>query len=266
MTTQPSPHLILFVVLSAAACGQDGTQGGSTWIADGKADLFAGAGVTHYALALRSVLEVRSLDDDEVSTATTRMWAVAGLEASGTSISLEFQPCRIELPGLGDCELSIDDGLLQGLSPISTIGTVGSSAAGSTLGTDPAALLLGVDLVDPLESPMPTDADDPALWQTDGDPGIPVRVSECWDFEIYVAARVIFSLLGDINQGGGIAGDADLQADFEIYDDNSIMVNARERAAEAPETEVVSESNRFVMAPLPHRPTCSEVLALGLEP
>jgi hypothetical protein len=217
-----------------------------------------------YLLVARSDVVGRELDGGEERLLSTSFRGVATLVTSGADATLRLRPCRIGLPRTDDLEPTLSPRLLEAVAPISSVGLVGGSDGVLSLGTDPAALVLGATLADQLASPLPQDEDDPAALDqdADGEPGVTI---EARGFEIYVALRVAFSLLGTTDPNGTIAGSAMLEPELQVLGDDIPFIDAREELDEAmAETEVVSETSRFVMVRLPQgtSPSCAATASM----
>lgn len=236
----------------------DGPAGAGGKADDADVDSAAPALAEAYALRLTSDVQVRN-EDDELATHTTDVVALAVVGQEGSNFEIEMIPCAIDLPA-ADFEPQLGPGVIDSLDPVVFRGVAATEQDGSRwLRADPAAIVAGVELDDPLADPMPDDPDDDRFVDQDGDdePGISVRVSA---FTVYAAARVIFGLSGEIGADGSIEGDANLTLDFAVLDDSIPFVDARERAEEsAANSEVVSQDHRFVMVPLT-RSSCTDAL------
>ena len=261
----------LLAALPLVAClGSEGGEGPGAAMG-GKAD-GAGGGeppelAGDYALVVQSEVEAVG-PEGERERWTTGMLGLATISQQGEAALLEVRPCRVNLPRVGDSQPSIDGDLFATLPPVVTTGVAYYDDQGvAHLATDPAALQLGLDLESPLSDQLPTDDDDPAVvdHDNDGRPGITVDVSVFGD--IFTGARVIFSLVGGQDGSGRIAGETELDLDYEILGDSIPFVDARESAAEASEDyQVVAAADRFALVPLGQTGlTCSEALAAGLD-
>jgi hypothetical protein len=93
-------------------------------------------------------------------------------------------------------EISLSDVGTQAITPPSTPLEVTAEGDTLTIRRPPTPTPLGVELDDPVDDPLPTDADDPRLSDDDGDgqPGVTVtiEVPNVITGEIYVARKEVF--------------------------------------------------------------------------
>jgi hypothetical protein len=237
--------------------------GPSPGMAGGKADDASGAESSPvlaeaYAMHVRSDVQVRNADG-ELVTHTTQVVALARTEQDGSTARLTIEPCAVDLPAAGFTP-TLQPGVIASLQPVFTSAQVYFDPDGRPrMDADPAAIVAGVELDDPLVDPMPEDPDDDRYFDQDDDdrPGISVSVSA---FTVFAAARVRFALTGEIAVDGTVEGDADADLDFEILGDTIPFVDARDRAEEAAaNSEVLASEHRFSMVPLLDA-SCEEAL------
>lgn len=96
-----------------------------------------------------------------------------------------------------DIDVSISDAATQAIKPVATPVTVTEVDGKLNVARPPTPTGIGIELEDPANDPLPTDPDDPRIFDADGDgkPGVTstVKVSEDLGGEIYLARREIFS-------------------------------------------------------------------------
>ena len=219
-----------------------------------------------YALLLES--EVVMIDaEGELSTLLTRFVGLAATTQRGGAVDLSIRPCRVDLPPADGTRMFIPPGLLDRLDPVETPAYAYYDDDHPCLATAPAAVLLGLDLDDPLEGAVPERGDDPSVvdLDDDGNPGVSL-VAGWW--RIYASARVVFDIAGAIDSSGRIPGMASLSLDYAIYGDNVPFYDARTAAAEADAAHhLVARDDRFLLIPVDGAPdirSCAALLASGL--
>jgi hypothetical protein len=126
--------------------------------------------------------------------------------------------------------------------------------------TTMGALLLGVRLDDPIDDPLPEWGSSRGAYDQDHDgrPGVTVHVD---GHRVYVGARAIFRLAGELNESGALSGEAHMSTDLKVYGDDIWFYDARSAAEQAEaRTSIVASEHRFVMTPLGAIPeSCSDV-------
>ncbi len=221
-----------------------GPAGGKADDATGGAD--AGAIVIpvlspEYTLTLTSTVQVRDLETDEVKDISTSATARLSVTQDDTVLGLVFRPCTVTLPEVAGRQPTIDEEVVRAIEPIELTGSLVVEDGRITLVTEPAALQLGIDLADPLTDEVPSEPDDPAVVDQDGDgkPGISVNIS---GFRVFAGVRVIFALSAPIDDPRTIAGTPSVDVVTRVYGDTIPFFDARRAAREAADgSEVVSE-------------------------
>jgi hypothetical protein len=244
------------------ACASPLAEEGSSGPLGGKADgwpegLEAPVLDESYALYLDSTVEVMDTEDGELSLLETHAVVLLSVEQEGASVVIVAQPCQVVAPEIAGRQPTIDEEVILAMAP-TTINAGFVAEPEVRLITAPAALQLGVELVDPIADSVPEDEDDPRVIDVDldGDPGVSVRVS---GFRVYAGVRVIFSLSALVDDPAAIVGDSHLDLETQIYGDNIPFFDAR-KAADT--SEVVSEVHLFELESLAaiESPTCASLL------
>ena len=206
-----------------------------------------------HALKLISVVNARVGDDEEVRSLVTEIDALVIVAPSGSAINLSMRPCRAQLPEVSGRTPTLDQKIIRALPTIEIQGRLEHADDGTVaLHADNAAILLGVELDDPLGDALPVSDDDPRVVDLDRDrlPGVSVEIS---GFSIYAVARVGFWLSGTVGANGDhVAGDAGLDLDLQILGDNIPFFDAREAAAEsAAESVIIDQQHGFDLTRVP---------------
>jgi len=162
----------LGLCLFLAACAVDAGGPDQEAAGGGKAD---GTSVlaSKYALELVSKTKVEDTRDSSKSTYTLRARAL--VTTSGEDpIKLSVKLCDVTLPQVSGYQPELDPAFVATIPRLSLTAHV----ADGTLATDPAALVLGAALHDPLADTLPATGTDARVrdQDMDGNPGVSVHI------------------------------------------------------------------------------------------
>lgn len=234
------------------ACGPAGPLD-SPWApaVGGKADAWQPLAEGHHRLDLRSVAHYRDPGTGAEWDLTTRVTALAA-PRYGEQPWLALQPCAVTLPELNGYVPWIPEETVTGL-PSVEVPLLALEDDPQGFATPATAITLGLDLADPLDDPLPEDADDPAVLDQDADgaPGVTVRVSL---FSIHVVMRLTVALQGD-----AAGGSAEVGMEQVILGDTIPFYDAAASAAEAAaKNELLYTRHTFELQPT-DAATCAEL-------
>lgn len=201
-----------------------------------------------YALELHSVMQLedgRETGDARFSTydlrARARATVTVGQEGA---VTMTVRLCDVKLPEVSGYQPQLAAAFVTAIPAITVKGTL----VDGMLTTDPAAIVLGAKLTNPLTSALPTDGADAKVrdQDQDGNPGVSIEVPGYG--RIFAALRVKLSLEAAVEASATIEGAADIAMDQAIYGDDIWFYDAATSAAEtSANVTVVSADNTFAM-------------------
>jgi hypothetical protein len=206
--------------------------------------------------AFELVSEVTTLEeggffsDDKEEISTTRLQGLVEVDQEDGALRLHLAACGIELPKVAGRKPTLNQDAIRNLEPISVSGELIPSEGDFYVRADKSALLVGLDLENPMDDELPSSLDDPRIVDADEDGkiGMTLRVS---GFDIYGAIRMIFDLEGKVFVDGAIAGYSDVSAQTMILGDTVPFIDVRKEVKKLmDDTEVVSTKHRFLMKPI----------------
>ncbi len=123
----------------------------------------------------------------------------------------------------------------------------------------PWVMVLGAELEDPLDEPLPTDEDDPRITDPDGDgkPGVTVELSGLARGKSYVVQRLVRSLTGTLTPDGRLSGSVEGRAEQETIGASNPLLR-RFKPEFLDETDPLL--NTFVWLPVSRDLTCAELV------
>lgn len=122
------------------------------------------------------------------------------IDRDGTSLTMEVEPCAIEIDnGTPLVSTIIPDAFVESLGITTRAGALSFGAGRWRFVQDQSLQLRGVKLDDPANDSLPVEAEDPRIWDQDGDgkPGVTVRITGIADGEVYVIQRDTHGLDGE---------------------------------------------------------------------
>jgi len=241
---------------------EDGEGGGK---ADGTET--PGTLAAKYGLELTSTMKLedtRETGAARFSTFKLRARAKVTTTQEGEDIKLTVKLCDVALPEVSGYQPELDAAFVAGLAAFDVTGTLGlqgeGDAAAITLETDPAALVLGAKLADPIANRLPAAGTDTRVrdQDQDGNPGVSISIPGYG--KIFAAMRVKLAINAKVTTSSTISGAAEITLDQAIYGDNIFFYDAASAAAEsAAAIRVVTASNTFRMKS--GKTTCAQVVA-----
>jgi hypothetical protein len=168
------------------------------------------------------------------------------------------QPCAVVASATGARPL-VPDQVLQAVRPLEVSGRLDAES----LEIDHAALLFGVrGLARPAFDPLPESAEDPRVYDHDGD-GVPGFRLDGPSGPTNIGMRLVVGLRGSLDRASGqIQGKASIRVETRVYQASSYFAGSRGLDKERAE----SAERRFKLVPLPGVPTCRAAAALvGVE-
>lgn len=252
-------HALLALALAAGCTTEDMTDEELAGGVDGKGDGTAGTLAPTYALELKSSMktEDRRESDPAKRFTTLAMRARAQVKVAQTDndVKLTVKICDVVLPQVNGYQPELAAELIAALPALEVKGTIDGEPR--ELVTEPAALVLGAALANPLTDALPA-AGSPKLrdQDQDGNPGVSIQIPGYGS--IFAALRVKLAFATPLTT---MTGAADVELDQKIYGDNIWFYDAAASAAEAEaNVSVVQSSNRVTMKR--DASTCAKVRTL----
>jgi hypothetical protein len=183
------------------------------------------------------------------------------VRVSADSLVVETRYCAVEQEPLGRVRTSIGPAFVAAMPVLESSVTAdpGEGSAGAIRIAD-QAMVLGADLDDPLNDPLPTDDYDPRVVDGDGDghPGVTVEVKGFVSGQVYLVQRLVRGLRGTVGPDGRMTGTVTGTGDQVVIGaSNGILKTFTPKFEHNPDPE----RNTFVWVPVPEDSTCETVLA-----
>ena len=180
---------------------------------------------------------------------------------SGDGLVVETRYCSVEQDPLGRVQTSLGPGFVAAMptwtAPLTPDPEAGQPGA---VRIAPHVMVVGADLVDPADEPLPTDADDPRVTDPDGDghPGVSVDVDGFVSGQVYLVKRLVRGLRGTVGPDGRIEGTVIGAGDQVVVGaSNGILKTFTPKFEHNPDPK----RNTFVWVPVSDASTCDSVLA-----
>lgn len=216
-----------------------------------------------YGLELTSTVTSKSTETGEVKTYEPRITALVTATQEGSAVTLSVKLCDAVLPEVASYEPTMADGLIASLPAVTVRGALARVDGAVRLATEPAAVVIGARLQNPVTDALPTSSSDSRVVDQDRDGKAGVTIS-AMGFDVYGAVRAIFSLDGTVGEERVIAGPADLEESYAIYGDTVPFVDVRAKVEASARTHQVTHEDEFRLVPLADAATCAAVAAPGL--
>jgi hypothetical protein len=273
MKTLAIVGLLLCACTAAGDSGPGGAGGKADELSPDQIPMLAEA----YALRLdglfrRCMMDFRDRDDDgdteechpdtkfgEPKTDEVTVFGLWAAQQDGAEVHGPLKICRAKSMVDG-ATLSISDKTMRSLPALEYGGRLLSVTNAAWFVSDRAAVVIGAKLDDPFEDDLPTDPDDPRVFDVDndGEPGISLSVESG---SVYMAMLVTFQTEGPVADDGSSAGAADLNVQQEVYGDSIPFFNARASAQRSKETSKALDSEHtFELAPMVVGADCDDVV------
>jgi hypothetical protein len=130
------------------------------------------------------------------------------IRREGDGFVITERGCRVEAASGGGVTTTIPDAIPRSVPPRDTPLILTRDGAAVRWQRPLVITLVGVHLDDPDAEPLPTEADDPRVWDQDedGHPGVTVSVSGFASGDIYVVQRQRASYAGTLDDDGRLSG------------------------------------------------------------
>jgi hypothetical protein len=181
-----------------------------------------------------SINDVPAVGKTNGSTTTLQRVTV---QRTGASLTMQVEPCAIEVDnGTPVVATIIPDAFVRSLGVTERTGSLVLAEGKWRYVQDPDLQLRGVHLANPETDPLPTDIDDPQVWDQDedGHPGVTVRISGITDGEVYVVQRDVHALDGviDVERMDGLA---DWNTDQVVLGSDNPILNMQTSVVKDPD-------------------------------
>ena len=180
------------------------------------------------------------LGQEQVTLAKYRL----EIEQNGPVVDETRRLCSTELTPILGLGVNIDEAVLESIEFADVDdGIVSTVRVGGTYSSSTEVALWGLDLDNPLTDPIPSDPEDPAVVDADGDenPGVTYVIGES-GCERYNSQRQIFRFTGEFVKPNRIDGTSTGLTDLEVYG------GSESSCAIAPEIVSNDAHSRFSMA------------------
>jgi hypothetical protein len=208
-----SDHLArLRIVLSILALGAlvacgDGDPGGG----DGSGDPDAGTDDEAALVGRYALREVTASLQTTANTPATPMisttWGLAEIRREAGGLVLEERFCHLDLATPGSpVTAAVPDAQTQSIVVVGPL--VRAEGGAPRWRRDPVPTPVGAHLADPDKDALPQSADDPRVWDQDGDgkPGVTTLISGLVSGEVYAVRRERYALTLELGADGHLAG------------------------------------------------------------
>lgn len=200
-----------------------------------------------YSMQLTSNVITRDVNTQEESTLRTTAGGIVSVTQDGETVQFTVKMCYAIPPEIEGEQPVIPDAVVANVEPFVLSGSI----RGSSLQLQPAALVLGANLRQPLTDPLPTSGGDSRVvdMDSDGEPGITIDYpSAIGNIEIYAAAKFTFSVSAEVADPAAFQGESEAELVTQVFGDSSFLIDVRGLAEEASEnSEIVSEQNAIAM-------------------
>lgn len=145
-------------------------------------------------------------------TGTTQLFATKRVEwrREGVQVQWRERVCGMSSTEIFGTLTVYPELLVSSLPEVERQATLSDAVVGATFVMEAQVTLLGAILEDPYLDPMPDTAEDPEVWDQDGDslPGVTVRVDQelLGSGEVYVAQRTFTSYEGVVESATRVGG------------------------------------------------------------
>ena len=141
-------------------------------------------------------------------------YGLATIKQVGDGFTITEQACRYDMGGNETAKPSVDDAVPQSLSPVSAAIVFEGEGENVTFSREETVQLVGVRLDDPINDELPTESDDPRVFDQEGDgkPGATASVgggvdgTELFSGDAYFVQRQRFTYTGKLEADGTLRG------------------------------------------------------------
>lgn len=240
----------------------DTGEGGDTGEADTGEDTEATDARTFGMLQVISMLltDPGPFTEDQEATVTTS-WVLARWERRGTDLTWTETLCGLESTEVFDTTTSFPDAFVETMPVRTRTGTLSEAATGAELVAGPFYDVVGAALDDPQDDPLPTDPDDPSVFDQDedGNPGVTVHIDQAWlgEGDAYVAQRNTTTYEGVVVATDRVEGYLDATTEQVILAASAWWL---ELESAPPEPDPEESHSYFVMQQMEDGSGCQDVL------
>ncbi|MBN1945789.1 MAG: hypothetical protein JW797_08930 [Bradymonadales bacterium] len=208
----------------------------------------------------------------EVSSTLSRVPIIGDLETTTTSIlqveirqnqnrlSMVTQTCSLEAVNDSDTSrLLFPPAFMAAMVASERQAIVEPTESGYRFRQVRHSRLLGANLDDPVNDPLPTDKRDPRVTDNDGDghPGVTVRIEGLVDGDVYLVQRNWNELCGDVTSPDRVEGYLWWGSRQSILDASNFLLKRSAESIPNPDWE----RNRFLMCRVQPGLSCEEIVS-----
>lgn len=190
-----------------------------------------------------------------LSEVSSRMLVLHEVTEVGTETRVRHITCSITQPRLNGVETVFGPAFVAAVPRNTVVASIDARAV--VVPRD--RVVLGVNLADPANDALPTDASDPRVVDMDNDsnPGMTVTLQGLFQAQLYITYRHHIGLVGTADVGGCVAGLLD-----GVVEQTQLGASAVELLAFdfSPQPHPDPEINTFVLLPVSAGLTCDELL------
>lgn len=203
---------------------------------------------------------------EQHSVSTTAAYALAAVTDNGDgTASVTAITCDINIDsGSNLVEIIIGDNYIAHLKPTEWVFTIGAGRLPNEVSAENVLTLNGIkDMVDPYNDPLPTNKNDPRVYDQDED-GHPGMTVDCIGHipmvfngpgTMYTIQRTIVTMIGEIQNDDTVAGSL-------VWESEQIVLEASNSALTSEKTiEPDLDNSWFKMVRIPENWTCAEIKA-----
>jgi hypothetical protein len=182
------------------------------------------------------------------------------VRSDGETLVVDSRYCSVEQEPLGRVRTTLTPAFVAAMPEWTMPVEAGPAGDGRTEVRVPDhVMVLGADLEDPYDDPLPGDEDDPRVTDPDGDghPGVSVNVEGLVSGQVYIVQRLVRGLRGTLGPDGRMTGEVTGAGDQRVIGASSAILRTF-----TPQFEhnPDPERNVFVWVPVPDGTTCEDVV------
>ena len=194
-----------------------------------------------------------------VETTTTDTLLVR-MDQSGNRVEMVVESCGMDSLGSSSAaQVTIPQSYIDAMDPGHRSAVIEPWEGGYRIRQERFLRVLGAELDDIENEPLPVDADDPRVVDHDGDgnPGVTVLVDGLLSGEIYLLQRSWIELCGDVITPNRLEGFVRWGMDQSVVDASNLLLDANADSIPNPDWN----TQRFVSCRLDQDMTCEELFA-----
>ena len=215
----------------------------------------------------------RDLETGEEVTKFAEVHVLTTVTQTGGNVSLNLDFCDLIVPETGGKEPYFDTGTIRNLPSYEMNGQLELQTEENTedywaVVTDPGYIVMGANLEDASVQSLPTDSDDPAVFDSDqdGNPGATMYIKG-YPFRIFLGLKAEFSFKAALYADSRYwQGDTDMSLDTVIYGDDIPFVDVAgqlEAAEERTEVFFTGGTATFIRLDGTTTPTCDNMVSIS---